>query len=209
MQEKLSLESIIATHGAPALRKLGFTGSGKTFRRLVDDMMWVINFQGNRHGGSFAVNLGLHPLAIPDVLGAPVDSKTFTEPLCEFRRRLSPSGIDYWWHYTDRSSLEIAVMDATRLYETVGHTFFEKHTDQNAPLRTLTIEEFTAGHHELEDFSTTEVRTARAISLMRLAANRSNEALHFAEFALSNVGGASSLKIELEEIVARIHSTAN
>lgn len=42
----------------------GFTGSGRTFRRVAGEWVHVVNVQGSRYGGQFGVNVAVHPLAI-------------------------------------------------------------------------------------------------------------------------------------------------
>jgi hypothetical protein len=92
-----SLEVAIRKCLAPCLREDGFAGSGRTFRRVLNGWIQVVNVQGSRYGGRFSINLGLQPLAIPDVVGNVPDPKKIREELCEFRRRLSESGADQWW----------------------------------------------------------------------------------------------------------------
>ena len=99
------LESALRAYLVPVLREDGFSGSGRTFRRTRDGWVHVVNVQGSCRGGQFAINLGLQPLAVFHVLGELPDPKKITEPLCEFRRRLSDSGEDRWWTHEDRKSV--------------------------------------------------------------------------------------------------------
>lgn len=79
--------------------------SGRTYRRTRNGQIHVVNIQGSRYGGKFAINLAIQPVTIPDVLGNDPDSKKITESKCEFRKRLSESGEDQWWSYDDLASL--------------------------------------------------------------------------------------------------------
>jgi hypothetical protein len=99
MDAKEVFFDILKTEFAPKLRKLEFIGSGQNFRRVRGQIINVINVQGNKYGGSCAVNLGLHltflqvcwSSALPDV-------HKVKETDCEFRTRLAPGGkSDYWW----------------------------------------------------------------------------------------------------------------
>jgi hypothetical protein len=49
----------------PPLRAAGFRGSGQTYRKVAGDFVFVVNFQGNRWGDLFYVNLGAQPVFIP------------------------------------------------------------------------------------------------------------------------------------------------
>ena len=107
------LETAIRAVLVPQLREDGFAGSGRTFRRAVNGCVQVVNVQGSRYGGRFAINLGLQPLAIPDVTGVFPDPRKISEPGCEFRRRLSSTGADQWWiHDSLAESMLAAPRDA-------------------------------------------------------------------------------------------------
>src|SRR5262249_53569414 len=113
------LESAIRQHLAPQLRADGFAGSGRTFRRVVGGWIHVVSVQGSRYGGSFAVNLAVHPIGIPDLRGNTPDPKVITEELCEFRRRLSGSEDrhDMWWkHDSTTEGMGAAMREATAIY---------------------------------------------------------------------------------------------
>ena len=53
------LESSIKDHLSPVLKSDGFLGSGRTFRRVSEDLIHVVEVQGSRFVGKFAVNLGI------------------------------------------------------------------------------------------------------------------------------------------------------
>src|SRR5919109_238405 len=104
------LETSIRTYFLPYLKEDGFGGSGRTFRRVSSGWIQVVNLQGSRYGGQFAINLGVQPVGVPDVLGTNPDSMKITEPLCEFRRRLSEAGADQWGgHDGTQSGMDAAV----------------------------------------------------------------------------------------------------
>jgi hypothetical protein len=94
MSESPRLEPSIGAILAPQLRADGFAGSGRTYRRIANSWIQVLNVQGSRHGGSFAINLALRPVGLPDVIGQPVNPKSVTQDACELRRRLAEVGQD-------------------------------------------------------------------------------------------------------------------
>src|SRR5262245_39047374 len=115
------LESAIRRCLVPHLRPDGFSGTGRTFRRLVNGWLQIVNVQGSRYGGQFAINLAIHPLDVPDVLGNDPDLKKMTQERCEFRRRLAASGDDQWWeHGSSQSSMDTAVTAAADVYVRIG-----------------------------------------------------------------------------------------
>lgn len=48
------LETAIREHLAPVLRADGFRGTGRSFRRVVNGWVQVVNVRGSRYGDQFA-----------------------------------------------------------------------------------------------------------------------------------------------------------
>src|SRR5262245_14058697 len=127
MSETPRLEPSIVAILAPELRVDGFTGSGRTYRRVANQWIQVVNVQGSRQGGSFAINLALHPLGLPDVIGRPVNPKALAQDACELRRRLTEGERDHWWLcYGDRDSMNEAVQSATLVYQQFGRPLLHR-----------------------------------------------------------------------------------
>jgi hypothetical protein len=195
------LEASIRKHLVPTLKADGFTGSGRAFRRVAGSLVHALNVQGWRSGGKFAVNVGVHPLAIPDVLGNVPDPKKITVELCEFRRRLAEKGDDQWWRYKDtEASMDVAVHSAARVYGSVGRSFFTTFGGPSSPLFSVTPADFAAGHYDFKGFGSTKVRIALVLARLRKASQRRDEAKAFAQIGLSCEGGAGGLRDELENL---------
>jgi hypothetical protein len=114
-----SIENAWRDHLAPVIRDIGFKGSGRNYRLITDQFALAVNLQGSRYGTKFTVNLGVQPIAIPNVIGKAVDLKNFKEIECTFRERLTPDGRDTWWSYTDdATSMRDAAQSAARLFRT-------------------------------------------------------------------------------------------
>ena len=193
------LESAVRDHLAPLLRDDGFVGSSRTFRRIVSDLIQVIQVQGARHGGRFAINLGIQPTSIPDVSGNPPDATRIKVELCEFRRRLSETGSDQWWdHDGTRDSMSAAVQNAASLYAVTGRSLFTALSGPASPLHTVTPVQFETGQYGFSGFSSTKVRMARSLALMRQSQGNLADAGDFARIALANLGAASALRAGLE-----------
>jgi hypothetical protein len=195
------LETSIKEHLAPILRADGFSGSGRCFRRVVQGLIQIVQLQGSRYGGSFAINLAIHPAGIPDVLGNVPDPAKMTAELCEFRRRMSESGTDQWWtHDASKESMDAAMLQAAGVYEATGRNLFAEQSRPDCPLLTLTPEQFESGQYRLSGFGATKVSMARAFALMRRSAGKLDHARAFAKIGLANVGSATGLRKELEEL---------
>lgn len=197
------LETAIRAHLAPCLREDGFSGSGRTFRRVRDSWVQVVNVQGSRWGGSFAINLGLHPVMLPDVIGNVVDPKKITESLCEFRRRLSESGADQWWdHAPTEEGMSAAMAQAAKVYVTIGRPLLEQLSGPLAPMNTVSPDEFASGQFDFRGFGTTKVRMALVLARLRRVQGRALEAASFARFGLAHVNSSFALRRELEELAS-------
>lgn len=203
------LESSIKAYLAPVLRADGFSGSGRRFARVAGGLVHVIGVQGSLSGGKFAINLAIHPLGIPDVLGNALDPKRIAEPLCEFRRRLSEAGADQWWaHDPAQASMDTAVRAATEVYVRTGRALFDRVT-LGAPLDALSPEQFAAGEYDLAGFGTTYARAAWVFAQLRFAAGRIEEARRFAEIGLAEANpGATSLRIALRSLAQAAGASA-
>src|SRR5262249_40204830 len=118
---KHRLEASIRTHLAPVLRADGFMGTGRYFRQTAEGLIQVVQVQGSQYGGKFAINLAIHPVTVPDVLGGRPDPDAIKVELCEFRRRLTESGSDQWWeHEPTKESMDAAIEKAAAVYSTIG-----------------------------------------------------------------------------------------
>jgi hypothetical protein len=195
------LETSIRTYLLPHLKEDSFTGSGRTFRRVTNGWIQVVNVQGSRYGGQFAVNLGIHPTLIPDVLGIIPDVKKFTEPQCEFRRRLAESGGDQWWkHDATQESMDAAVIAAAEVYARIGRPLMALAGGLDCPFNSLTAQDFSMGGYKSLGFGSTNVRMALALARLRKAEGKLSESKAFAAYGLAHVGSAGSLSAELKRL---------
>lgn len=196
-----SLETAVRTVLAPILREDGFSGSGSTFRRVNAGWVQVINVQGARQGGSFAINLAIHPLAVPDLLNQTPAPKKITQELCEFRRRLSETDADQWWIYDmTEASMASAMASAATLYKNVGRRLFDSVSGTSSPIMTVSPSEFAAGSFDFLGFGSTNVRMALTLARLRREEGCLEESMAFAAYGLENAGSAVALRRELRHL---------
>ena len=197
------LETAIRIALAPMLRKDGFSGSGRTFRRTSGSWLQVLNVQGSRYGGSFAINLAVHPLGIPNALGNNPDPKKITEELCEFRRRLSETETGQWWkHDLTEESMLSAVTEAAAMYRRRGNELFRRACGFHSGLNAVSASDFSTGAYDSAGFGSTKVRMALALARLRKSEGKPEDAKAFAAYGLVHVGGATLLRRELEALAA-------
>jgi len=195
------LESAIRSTLAPLLREDGFSGSGRTYRRVRDGWVQIVGVQGSRYGGAFAVNLAIHPLAIPDLTGKMPAPRTMKMEHCEFRRRLSETACDQWWkHEATLASMTIAMEAAAEVYARTGRALLARVSGVDMPLMTVTAAEFIAGAYDFAGFSSTKVRMALALARLRKSQGRLEESKAFAAWGLENASNAEFLRRELESV---------
>lgn len=197
------IDASLRAHFAPRLRADGFVGSGRSFRRLVDGYIHVVAVQVSRSGDQFAVNLGVQPLCIPDACGDAPDPRRLADDRCEFRRRLSESGADQWWRYESTTgSMDVAVMEAVRVYGSVGRAMLDRFIGESSPIATVTPEVFQSGSFDFDGFASTHVRMALALARFRMEVGQPEVAREFAAIGLAGIGGATALRSELERLLA-------
>lgn len=198
----LRIESPIRTKLAPLLREDGFSGSGRTYRRSIGGWIQVVNVQGSRYGGSFAINLAIHPLGVPDGLGNPPNPKKITQELCELRRRLSEESSDYWWSYNDNlENMERAVVEAAAVYARSGRPALADLAKSDSPFNTVTPSQFARDEADFLGFGSTKARMALVLSRLRRVQGRIQESREFAAYGLTLVGNALLLRGDLQALV--------
>ena len=201
---KLEFFGLIRDEFAPELRSLGFKGSGQNFRRMRDDVVNTINIQGNKYGGSVAVNLGLHLTFLPVCWSGEVpDMSKIREVDCEFRNRLAPKGrTDYWWKYDGLfhvPSKKVAHLMST--YKNRGEAQFKEFDSVEKIANMLRPNEITTdGSLKLFGY-VTAVRGALVMARVNRHIGKLELAREFAQAGLRNLGKATSLKPRLEEFL--------
>jgi hypothetical protein len=160
------LDDALRLHLAPVLRADGFKGSGRTYRRTVNGVVQVVNVQGSRSGGSFAINLGLHPLALPIRSGQQADPRKINEIDCAFRRRLREDERDQWWSHDSAESAVVAAQAAAEVYRRVGQALLERQSGPDAPIWTLRPDELDQAGKRLEGFTLYTLREGALASLI-------------------------------------------
>ena len=191
----------IRSQWVPVLRDDGFRPSGRNFRRIRGDLIHVVNIQGSRHGGQFAVNMGVHLAFLPDVLGAAVDAKRLTEPQCEFRRRMAASGVDQWWTYgSDAGDVDAAVEDAIAVYRVHGREQLDALDAYPESFANVTPSSLATGAADLGGFRSTLVRMCLAFARIRSHEGAVQSAREFADLGLAQLGQASALRVALERL---------
>lgn len=197
------LESSLRAHFVPALRKDGFVGTGRTFRRIVGDIIQVCNVQGSYSGGRFAVNLAIQPACIPDVVGNMPDPNKIMELECVFRKRLSESRGDQWWqHDGSRESMDAAVISAVAVYCSHGRPVLDMFCGFASPLGTITPDAFENGHYDFHGFGNTKVLMALALALYRKHHGDSEAARRFASIGLAMAGPSFAGRRKLQDLIS-------
>ena len=196
------LESSIRAYLRPHLKEDGFAGSGRTFRRVTNNLIQIVNIQGFSYGGKFAIYLGIEPLDIPDVTGRQPDPEKITESECEFQRRLTEAGVDQWWaHRRTAESMDAAVRAAAEVYVRVGRPMLAALSAPDSPIFSMTPEQMPKFREHLRGFGSTDCRMALVLGRLRKAQGRLAEAKGFADYGLASVGPAASfLRSQLEQL---------
>ena len=200
------LEDALKLYLAPALRADEFKGSGRNYRRVYNGVVQALNVQGSRWGGSFAINLGLQPLAIPAILDRPVDPKKIGEIDCVLRRRLREGETDQWWAHASAETAASAVQAAARVYQTVGRALLERQSGPTAPLWTLQPSDFDTAGIRFEGFNNygSPASLAKILAKLRHASGEIEAARAFTDVARQEGLNA----VDLAELRAQLDTLA-
>lgn len=210
MTEKApALQNSIRDVLAPELRKDGFRGSGKTYYRIVNDFIQILNIQSSRWSGRFAINLGLHPLCIPMNDGKAPEIKKIKEYECVFRRRLREDNLDTWFEYTEnQASMDNAVENALELYLKTGRELFAEVALPTSNIHTITAKSFEEENYNFAGFGNTQLLTAWSLARMRKHVGNYEGALNFANIAINIIGngiGGRGILPEIEEFISELN----
>lgn len=205
-EERQRFQDALGRTLLPMLRADGFTGSGQTMRRLITPVIQVINIQGSRYGGSCCVNLGLHLQFLPTSLGEVPKFKTFTEPLCWFRRRLAQENeSDHWWEYgSSEAEACSSASDLVATYSERGAPHFARWTEFPGRFLEVTVERLAQGDHGCLPARLTAVSAALAMARIHAHLANADLARAFASFGLANLGRATGLTSGFDEVLSRI-----
>ncbi len=189
---------------APELRKIGFKGSGRHFRRINGEIINAVWIQGDKYGKGCAVNLGLHltflPVSWQDELP---DILKVKEIDCEFRTRLSPKNKgDYWWKYG--GLLHSPSKSARHLIQTYldwGEPLFKSYASVDEIGKMFTPAQLRDGNY-FEGFGgTTMPRIALVLARIQLHLDNRAMAREYALLGIERLGRAVVLKKSLENIL--------
>lgn len=178
---------------APALRAIGFRGSGQNFRKIEGDFVFVINFQGSRRGDNFFVNLGAQPTFVPAEGDANLER--LKEYECILRRRVGNA-----WDW-EMSGERVAALEADIL-STQKEFFGNAQTMREAlsvdSPETL-IRKFCSG--------TTEARATLHLARAALALGYPRKAIDLAKRRIERAANASILISELKDVIDAANRT--
>jgi hypothetical protein len=202
---KPTLARAIQNKFAPTLRRDGFSGTGQRYWRVIGGQCQLIEVQGSRYGGKFAVNIGIQPMSVALRSGEPPNPRRIREMSCVFRRRLAAHGSDQWWDYQpNQTSMDVAACAACGVYEQVGRRQLDFMAQADSPINSLTPEDFAAGEYDFMGFGNTRALTALTLAYIRRAAGHGGQARGFAQIALDQIGDrvtGSALKPELNNLL--------
>src|SRR5512139_920033 len=190
---------------APALRDLGFKGSGQHFLRTSGETLNAINIQGSKYGEGCFVNLGLHFSFLPPCWAEAVDPlRKWKEIDCEFRWRLeSEPGHDKLWEYGTRPhKVYEQVQNLIETYANQGEVEFQRFSTCGAVAEAISFERLSGRRLEGLKWTTTEVRYALALARIHAYLGNCAESARFARFGLENLGGATLLKAPLQQLAS-------
>ena len=187
------METLLKDIG-PILRNRGFKGSGKNFRKIEGDFVFVVNFQGSRSGDGSFVNLAAHPLFIPTVSDEPPDPTSIKEYECMVRRRVGK----LWTSNAD----EVQRADLVSQLEKALDDFFCR----SGRLKEALVHR--SAHELVNDFSLGQTRAFSTLALARaaLAVGELGKARDLVVLGLEMAGEAMGLRVKLKEVLKGVEA---
>ena len=175
------------------IREFGFKGSGFNYIMDSDGYVFTIGLQANRYGGSFCIELGIHPKEITSNGFEDLDFNKLKYYDCEFRTRLAKEGKgDKWWNYTDSESKNFEIIDDVILYMTkYAMPIINGFKKDSGLLERVRISDLKNRFIPIPDFKsgltpmTTDIRLAWALAVA-VEKTDPGKSLEFAKYALKH-----------------------
>lgn len=196
------LEDAIRDELAPILRDEGFRGSGRTFRRIDDVTLHLVNVQGSQWGPAFYINLAVHPIGVAGFVGGVRDPLKMSASACVLTHRLADGRKESWDHDGSADGMRRAVRDAAATYVKNGRRFFEPFRPPENFFQTIAVEHFEKRAKKIFGHNAFVIRLAIMLAELRSSDGRHAEAAAFAKKALSVMVDPDE-KCKLETIIAR------
>jgi len=174
---------------APILRRRGFKGSAKNFRKVEGDFVYVVNFQGSRSGDGFFINLAAQPLFIPTVADALPDPTKLKEYECMVRRRV---GKQWSWDVDEEQLSELVSQ-----LEKAMDDFFGSSGKLRGALAQRSADDL------VNDFSSGQTRAFATLALARAAVvvREFGKARQLVLLGLGLPGEALLLRVKLKSVL--------
>lgn len=177
------IEQIVKAGVTTTLKPLGFRKSGRTFRRIVESAVQVINVQSCKWNtadeASFRVNLGVFFPEIYSALyeeeGGRVSAAGPHEPDCTIRTTLGdllPRPKDFWWKLHPHSAVDQVSANVASQLRELALPWLEAHTPLHAAVQVATGPYPIAIHLALGD-------RASALALAQRSLEETPQALAF------------------------------
>ena len=190
----------------PFLKSWEFAGHGRNFRKILENAVAVLNFQADKFGDGFYINLGAQPLFVPTELNLEPDPQIISEEECIFRKRVDPPlGLRTWPQNVQVWGYDLELVPELRA---ALEKAFRDYLQQICAVPGL----ITAA--KLSDFPTDEntehpilgyKHPRRMLHFARIAkaTSQPDKAQEFATYAMENCPEyASSLRADLEVLLA-------
>ncbi|KXS40112.1 DUF4304 domain-containing protein [Methanolobus zinderi] len=203
-------KKLLKNEFSPALRNLGFKGSGFNYRKITNEhYIYTATVQSCTWGEGCWIELGVTTDFLPDTLGKEIDVKKVTPYKCEFRKRLkSPTSTinDSMWPYGNtEDEANLSIEEMIQVFETEGIAYFDKFKNFPEPLSSITVEDIVTDiprKNGLREYSMTEVRLALTLARVHTFLGNKNEAIELCNWGLENIGRGIGL-IEVFEDIKR------
>lgn len=197
------IKDIIKDRFVPLLRNNGFKGSGLSFRKETNNhYVYALSIQINKYGGSFCVEMGVYIDFIPNSLGEIVQLSKVKPYDCEFRKRLSPNGVEsFWWNYGGNTEYANEIDHLIKIFQENGLPYFKQFENFSEPLSSITIDDIEKNAPILKCLGA-PLDTRLSLTLARLCQflNKYNETITFCDWGLKNIGRGTALIPIFEDI---------
>ncbi len=182
---------LLTKHFAPPMRKLGFTGSGNTFRRdNGDHYVHLIQLFPSKWGDATYIELGLFVDFLPAGTQDLPTSKKAQVPDCEIRYNLQASVDKPEFPYGTSEPEAVAVIGhMVERVNTEGMAYFDQFRHFPEPLAAITAADLRSQNPHPLAPNSVDITFSLWLARLQLTLGDQARATQLAEFGLSRVDG--------------------
>jgi len=203
MIEKKEFNKRITRTFSPLMRNEGYKGSSGRYRKVIDNkIIFCVNLQGNKYGGSFCIEIGVHFIDTPFNINQRLELSKASSYDCDFRKRVAPEHYsDYWWECGENTQeADSNLENAFKTLKHVSEKYCSLFIDYPNPFVNWTLDNIQNAIEREIYGDITEIRLALSIAQVQIENDVLDNIKQLKEFIVLNTKEVSLVRHAIMEL---------